>query len=70
MGGTNEKEACTPEPVNPACFNSNCSLPYGLEIEHIRRSMEDFIHFLGVINSQLNSEGFTQNRNIFDGCQL
>jgi hypothetical protein len=57
MGGTNEKEACMPEPVNPNYFNPNCSLPYGLEIEHIRRSMEDFIHFLGVINSQLNSKG-------------
>ncbi len=58
MGGMNEKkEACTPEPVNPAYFNSKCSLPYSLEIEHIRQSMEDFIHFLGVINRQLNSEG-------------
>ena len=44
MGGMNEKEACTPEPVNPAYFNSKCSLPYSLEIEHIRQSMEDFIH--------------------------
>ena len=37
MGGTNEKEACMPEPVNPNYFNPNCSLPYSLEIEHIRQ---------------------------------
>lgn len=48
--------ACTPVPVDPALFNPNCILAYGLSLEHIRRAMEDFIDFLGFINQQLYSK--------------
>ena len=56
---TDEKEllACTPVPVNPDLFNPNCTLPYGLTLEHIRQAMEDFVDFLGFINQQLHVKG-------------
>ncbi|MEW6580600.1 MAG: hypothetical protein AB1435_15585 [Chloroflexota bacterium] len=56
MGITDDIElrACIPVPVNPNRFNSDCVLPYGLEPEHVRRAMEDFIDFLGFINQQLH----------------
>ena len=57
MSNDREYKACTPIPVNPNRFNPNCSLPYGLTVEHVRRAMEDFIDFLGFINQQLHSKG-------------
>lgn len=51
-----EIAACAPVPVNPAKFNSNAQIPYGLTPEHIRRAMEDFIGFLGFINQQLRTK--------------
>lgn len=47
--------ACTPVPVNPAFFNLNCTLPYGLTVVHVRQAMEAFIDFLGFINKQLHT---------------
>lgn len=52
-----ELQACIPVPVNPHRFNPHCVLPYGLEPEHVRRAMEDFIDFLGFINQQLHTKG-------------
>lgn len=49
--------ACTPEPIKHDAFNSNCLLPYGLTVDHIRQAMEDFVDFLGFINIQLHSKG-------------
>ncbi len=57
MSNEYEYKACTPIPVNPNRFNPNCSLPYGLTVEHVYRAMEDFIDFLGFINQQLHSKG-------------
>jgi hypothetical protein len=53
---TDDKEllACTPVPVDPDFFNPNCTLPYGLTLEHICQAMEDFVDFLGFINQQLH----------------
>lgn len=48
-----ETRACTPIDVNPGCFNPDCTLPYSLGVEHIRRSMDDFVDFLGFLNQQL-----------------
>jgi hypothetical protein len=48
-----EKAACTPLIVDPASFNPNASLPYGLTVEHARLAMTDFVNFLGFINQQL-----------------
>lgn len=48
-----ELAAHTPEPLNPAGFNPSVVLPYGLAAPHIRAAMEEFLEFLGFINTQL-----------------
>lgn len=52
-----EKEAQIPIPVNRAKFNQQCQLPFGLETGHIAEAMEEFIDFLGFMNSQLYVKG-------------
>lgn len=52
-----EMRACVPVPVDPAFFNPDCVLPYGLTPEHICRAMSDFVDFLGFVNQQLHSRG-------------
>jgi len=52
----NEKEACTPVPVKASLFNNSCILPYGLEVDHVRKAMDDFIVFIGFINQQLHTK--------------
>lgn len=49
--------ACIPLPVDPEAINPNCELPYGLTAEHVYRAMQDFVDFLGFINTQLHSRG-------------
>lgn len=51
-----EIAACTPVPVNPAKFNPNAQIPYGLKPEHIGKAMQDFVDFLGFINRQLRTK--------------
>lgn len=51
-----ETRACTPAPVQPDGFNPNAIIPYGLQPEHIRKAMVDFIDFLGFINGQLRTK--------------
>lgn len=51
-----EQEACTPIPINPSGFNPRAQIPYGLDIHAIRKAMQEFIDFLGFINTQLNSK--------------
>jgi hypothetical protein len=51
-----ELEACTALHVKPRCFNREATLPYGLEINHIRSAMEDFVDFLGFMNNQLHTK--------------
>jgi hypothetical protein len=48
-----DRSARVPLPIKPDDFNLNAVLPFGLTIEHIRKSMADFIDFLGFINEQL-----------------
>jgi hypothetical protein len=57
MSNYNEFNACTPQALLENGFNSGAALPYGLEVTHIRQAMQDFLEFLGFINSQLNSKG-------------
>jgi len=52
-----EALACVPCPVDPAGFNPQCTLPYGLTVEHVHKTMEDFTDLLGFINQQLHSRG-------------
>lgn len=54
---TLEQLACIPAPVDPRGFNPKVILPYGCMSEHVRQSMEEFIHFLGFINQQLYTKG-------------
>jgi len=49
------ERALTPVPVDTNKFNERVELPFGLTTQHIKRSMEDFIDFLGFINTQLNT---------------
>ena len=51
-----EIAAYTPEPIDPAGFNPRAKIPYGCTTEHIQHVMEDFIAFLGFINTQLLSK--------------
>ncbi len=52
-----EKTACNPVPVKRDKFNDGAVIPYGCLIEHIYQAMNDFLHFLGFVNAQLNSKG-------------
>lgn len=52
-----EETACTPIPVDPSKFNSAPDLPYGLEVKHVRKAMEEFVDFLGFINGKLYERG-------------
>jgi hypothetical protein len=45
--------ACTPISVRADQFNPRAVIPYGLQTQHIRKAMEDFIDFLGFLNAQL-----------------
>lgn len=55
MSNESELAACTPHSVEPAGFNPNTNLPYGLTVEHLQAAMNDFINFIGFINLQLHS---------------
>jgi hypothetical protein len=48
--------ACAPAPIDPAGFNPNAVLPYGLSTDHVAGAMTDFLNFLGFINIRLNAE--------------
>ncbi len=50
-----EALACTPWPSDDAFFSSQCLLPYGLSVVHIRAAMNEFLDFLGFINQQLHT---------------
>lgn len=48
-----EELACTPVSLDTSGFNKNVVLPYGLTLEHIEASLNDFLQFLEFINKQL-----------------
>src|SRR5688572_19914766 len=51
-----EKVACTPTPVRLDKFNKAAKIPHGLTTEHIFEAMNEFINFIGFINTQLNTK--------------
>lgn len=51
-----EALACTPISIQSAAFNANADLPYGLKLGHIQKAMNDFVDFLGFINTQLRTK--------------
>jgi hypothetical protein len=52
-----EQDACNPFPIRQEQFNIQAALPYGLQIAHVQSAMQDFIDFLGFINTQLVMKG-------------
>jgi hypothetical protein len=49
-----ELAACTPVPVDPAGFNTNAVIPFGCKPEHIKKAMQDFENWLGLVNGLMN----------------
>lgn len=45
--------ACTPVPVESRHLNPTASLPYGCTPQHIFKTMQEFLEFLGFVNTQL-----------------
>jgi hypothetical protein len=54
MRDKKEVLACTPVPIRANGFNGKAEIPLGVKPIHIRKAMQDFIDFLGFVNSQLN----------------
>jgi hypothetical protein len=52
-----EIQACLPHSLRNDGFNTQATLPYGLQITHLQQAMQDFLDFLGFINTQLNTKG-------------
>ncbi|HEX5546395.1 MAG TPA: hypothetical protein VFX24_03240 [Ktedonobacterales bacterium] len=50
-----ELVACTPQPIRRGAFNPNVLLPFGCATDHLFSAMDDFINFLGFVNSQLHT---------------
>ncbi len=57
FAGEVEKEACSPQPIDPRAFNVRAYLPYGVRLENVRQAMVDFVDFLGFLNTQLHERG-------------
>jgi hypothetical protein len=53
MSKSAEELACTPEPLDPHGFNPKALMPHGLQVTHVQSAMQEFIDFLGFVNSQL-----------------
>ena len=50
-----EAAACVPAPLDPKKFNPKAKIPYGVTVEHVGKAMQEFIDFLGFINTQLHT---------------
>lgn len=51
-----ECAACTPVPIDLNKFNQKADLPFGLKVEHVQAAMQEWLDFIGFINTQLNSK--------------
>lgn len=49
-------EACQPVTLSVDGFNPTTDLPYGLKNEHIESAMNEFLAFLGFVNTQLQTK--------------
>lgn len=56
MSKTTEELACTPALLDPHGFNPNAVMPHGLTNEHVRSAMQEFLDFIGFVNTQLLSK--------------
>lgn len=50
-----ETAPCTPVPLDPDGFNPRAVMPFGCTTRNIRSAMQEFVDFLGFVNTQLNS---------------
>jgi len=50
-----ECTACTPAPLSLGGFNKRAIFPCGLTVADVRKSMADFLSFLGFLNQQLST---------------
>ena len=48
-----EQASCTPHPLDPTGLNDRAELPYGVKPEHIFAAMQEYVDFIGFINTQL-----------------
>lgn len=51
-----EKQACQPLPLKHDGFNQNTQIPFDLKADHIRSAMQEFLDFLGFVNTALFSK--------------
>jgi hypothetical protein len=51
-----EFAACSPAPILPDGFNKAAVLPFGLTTNHIRKALNGFTNFLGLVNQQLHTK--------------
>jgi len=51
-----EGAACQSVPLNPNGFNQNTKIPFGLQTDHIRSAMQEFLDFLSFVNTSLHSK--------------
>ncbi len=56
MRSYTELQACEPIPIKDDRFNASAQLPYGLQIEHIRAAMTDFLQFLHFFNNEFTTK--------------
>jgi hypothetical protein len=50
-----EAAACKPVALNAKGLNRNAEMPFGVRVQHIHKSMQEFLDFIGFINGQLHS---------------
>jgi len=51
-----EATVCVPEALDPNGFNPRSKMPCGLRVGHVQSAMQEFIDFLGFVNTQLRSK--------------
>lgn len=51
-----EEASCTPHPLDPAGLNERAEIPYGVNPEHVFAAMQEFVDFIGFINTQLRTK--------------
>ena len=55
--GPPEKAVLTPQKPEQAGFNPRAAIPFGVTTAHVKRAMDNFVDFLGFIDTQLVGKG-------------
>jgi hypothetical protein len=53
-----------PEPLDKNGFNPKAKIPFGVTTDHVRASMQDFIKFLSLLDTQLHAKGMGRLENM------